>query len=64
MTWKFKKNMDVISTSDFWYDLTEGYIEPENILSDKKQIQEVEDAIDLLENFRDTMLTQERMEYN
>lgn len=51
---ELKKNVK-IETDDFWYDLFEGgYIDPEEILADKKDVEKVLEAIDILDDFRDS----------
>ena len=56
MKWKFKKNAPPQGTSDNdWYCLCEGYIKPEEILRDEKQIKELKEAIKLVESFLDTI---------
>jgi len=41
-----------VSTSDFWYDLTQGgYIKPEELLEDPKDIKSVKKAIKILREF-------------
>lgn len=53
---KIKKNLD-ISTDDFWYDLIDGgYLHPEEILEDSKDVKRVFDAIATLELFRDSCI--------
>lgn len=50
---KFKKEIEQIYTSDFWYDLTDGgYIKPELLLEDE-DAKKVQEAIDLLMEFKD-----------
>jgi hypothetical protein len=40
------------SCSDgFWYGLTNGYIEPKDILADAEDIQKIKEALVLLEKF-------------
>ena len=49
---KIKKGLN-ISTSDFWYDLTDGgYLNPDEICSDKKDAQKVQDAIKIIKEFQ------------
>ena len=52
--WKFKKDVEPQGSSDgFWYDLTNGgYINPADLLADKKQLKEVLEAIALLKSFK------------
>lgn len=53
MDWVFKKDVPEQGSSDgFWYDITiGGYINPEEILDDEKQVQQVKEAIALLQDF-------------
>ena len=41
------------STDDFWYDLCEGYLNPEEILEDDEDIVAVMEALSVLKEFRD-----------
>lgn len=41
---KFKESATIV-TDDFWYDLLEGYINPEELLQDQKDIVRVHRAI-------------------
>lgn len=51
---EIKKGL-TISSSDFWYDLTDGgYIKPEEILVKKSDIDKVNDAIDVLKDFENS----------
>lgn len=60
---KYKKDMNkyqegiveegVGTSNGFWYDLTDGgYIKPEEILTDENRVKELNDAIQLLEDWR------------
>ncbi len=50
---KIKNNLD-IAIDDFWYDLFEGgYIKPEDILQDQKDVENVKLAIKTLASFKD-----------
>ena len=50
---KIKENCEA-STDDFWYDLTDGgYLDPEEILEDEKDIEAVKKAISVLREFKD-----------
>lgn len=56
--WKLKENItldDICNINDddgFWYDITDGgYIDPEDILADKKQIEKLKEAIKLVRSF-------------
>jgi hypothetical protein len=43
------------STSDFWYDLTDGgYLKPEKICADKADAQRVKDAIVVVREFQES----------
>jgi hypothetical protein len=48
---KIKEGIEV-SISEFWYDLTDGgYLKPEEILEDPKDIKRVQAAIDTIREF-------------
>ena len=52
---KLKKDATLI-TDDFWYDLFDGgYIKPEKLLEDQVDIDSVEEAINILEDFRESL---------
>ncbi|HUS50611.1 MAG TPA: hypothetical protein VMZ91_10630 [Candidatus Paceibacterota bacterium] len=52
---KLKKDATLI-TDDFWYDLFDGgYIKPEKLLEDQVDIDSVEEAISILEDFRESL---------
>lgn len=55
MKFKFKKDAEVIETTDdFMYMLFGGgYIHPEEYLEDEEQIKELNNAISLIIDFRD-----------
>ena len=57
MIWQFKKDAEPQGGSDgFWYDLTTGgYIKPELLLIDKKQLDELSKAIQLVRSFEAAM---------
>jgi len=61
MEWKFKKNAEPQGSSDgFWYDLTKGgYIKPEEVLSDTKQLKQLQEAIDLVMSFEESLEAEE-----
>jgi hypothetical protein len=50
---KFKKGAkQEIGSEDIWYALTEGgYLNPADVISDKKQLEELEAAIALVQAF-------------
>jgi hypothetical protein len=51
---KIKKNCKA-STSDFWYDLTDGgYLKPDKICADKDDAQLVKDAIAIVKEFEES----------
>ena len=48
---KIRKNLD-ISTSDFWYDLTDGgYLDPHEICENEEDAKKVLDAISIIKDF-------------
>jgi hypothetical protein len=48
---KIKKDC-VVSTDDFWYDLTDGgYLDPDEICADEKDAKRVKDAIKIIQEF-------------
>ena len=52
---KLKKDA-TLTTDDFWYDLFDGgYIKPEKLLEDQVDINSVEEAISILEDFRESL---------
>lgn len=59
---KWKKDAEII-TSDFWYDLTGGYIKPTELLEDEKEIKLVIDAIKVLEEFKRSAEDEEILQY-
>lgn len=51
---KIKKGLE-ISTGDFWYDLTDGgYLNPNEICLNKKDAEKVEEAIEIIKDFKDS----------
>ncbi len=61
INWEFKKDAQPQGSSDgFWYDITDGgYINAEEVLRDQKQIDMVNNAIDLLCDFKNSMEKEE-----
>jgi len=57
MNWKFKKDAEKQGSSDgFWYDITHGgYIKPEEVLADKKQLEQLEEALELVLSFENAL---------
>jgi len=61
--WKFKTNIDPISTSEFWYDVFEGgYIKPSKLMDHGDE--EIEAAIELLRDWRNRLENDDMIEYN
>ena len=50
---RIKPNCEA-STDDFWYDLCEGYLNPEEILEDQEDVLRVQEAIATLKEFQDS----------
>lgn len=50
---KIKKDSDA-STDDFWYDLVEGYLKPEELCEDLEDLKKINAAVVLLTNFQDS----------
>ena len=49
---KIKKNCKA-SSSDFWYDLTDGgYLDPSKICADKKDAERVKEAVKIVKDFQ------------
>jgi|GEM_PF-2745769 hypothetical protein len=47
------------TTSDFWYDLTDGgYLKPDEILENKEDINRVIDAIAIIRDFEQSCVEQ------
>ena len=42
------------STSEFWYDVTNGYLKPEEILEDENDINKVYEAIAIITDFEES----------
>ena len=57
MDWKFKKNAKAQGSSDgFWYDITlGGYINLEEVLSDKEQINKLNKALEIVKSFEEAL---------
>lgn len=54
--------LEVVSTSDFWYDLTDGgYIEPEEYLTEEAA-KKVREAIEIIEEYRSLLEYNELLE--
>lgn len=52
-SFKFKKNAkQIIGTEDVWYALTDGgQLNPEEVIADKKQLEQLQAAIALVQEF-------------
>lgn len=56
MKWRFKQDAEPQGNSDnFWYQLCNGYIKPEELLADKEQIKKLKKAKELIEDFEQTI---------
>jgi hypothetical protein len=52
MDFKFKEDAEVVSSSELYYDLFDrGYISPTKFLADQAQIDLVNEAISVVEDF-------------
>lgn len=61
---EFVKKAKIV-TDDFWYDLFDGgYIKPEKLLKNQKDIDEVKNAIEILTDFRDSAEDSDIIEYS
>lgn len=55
--WKLKEGItldDICNIEEddgLWYDINNGYIEPEDILDDEEQIKKLKEAIETLQSF-------------
>jgi hypothetical protein len=53
MLMNFKENLEMY-TDDFWYDVFDGgYISPEKLLEDSEEISRINNAIEILKEFRE-----------
>ena len=53
---KVKANAEAYCTSEFMYDLVDGgYVEPEKFLENDNDVQAVEDALEVIREFRRTL---------
>ncbi len=54
--WKFKKDAKPQGSSDgFWYDLNNGYVNPEGVLDDPVQLAAVQSSISTLADFEEAL---------
>lgn len=58
MKWKLKDNIEPQGSSEgFWYDITlGGYITPEKILADDKQLEKLHEALNIVESFEKALI--------
>ena len=55
MNWKFKEDAVPQCSSEFWYDMTDGgYIKPASLLADEDQLKALNDAVGLIQSFRES----------
>ena len=55
--WKFKEYAKPQGSSDgFWYDIDNGYIEPEKVLVDKEQLKQLEEALEIVMSFERALI--------
>jgi hypothetical protein len=50
---KIKEGCDV-STSEFWYDLCNGYIKPEELLENSEDVKRVQAAVETIREFENS----------
>jgi hypothetical protein len=55
MNWNFKKDAEPVVTGDYWYDLTNGYLDLQQLLVNEDQIKKLQDAIKTIESFEKAM---------
>ena len=54
---KVKKDCGA-SSSEYWYDLQEGYLDPDKICSNKKDAAKIKEAIETINDFLDSCIDQ------
>lgn len=63
MTMKFKADAEQTATSDFWYDLFEGgYLKPEKFIEDPEEVERLENARQLLMEYKRELMDSELVE--
>ena len=63
MAMKFKADIKATATSDFWYDLFEGgYLKPERFLADPEEAKRLEEARQLLMEYKRELMDSELVE--
>ena len=63
MKFNFKNLEQPISCSDFWCDLKEGYIKPEDLLENEEQIKKIKEALRILRDFEDETIAEDKIIY-
>jgi hypothetical protein len=54
---KFKEDMEVVPSSEPYYDFfLGGYLEPENFLENEEDIEKVNEARNLIQEYLDTVI--------
>ena len=48
---RFKEDADPVASSDLYYDLFNGYIDPTQLLKDPEDMKKVVDAVGIVETF-------------
>lgn len=63
MSMKFKADAEATATCDFWYDLFEGgYLRPEKFLADPEEAKRLEEARQLLMEYKRELMDSELVE--
>ena len=63
MGWKFQEDADIQYCSDgFWNGLDDGSIDPETVLDDPEQIEQLQEAIDLVKSFEEALRDEDLIE--
>jgi len=56
--WKMLNLCHEISSDDFWNKITSYYIIPDNLLKEEADIKRVNDAIEIIKEFEDSLMSQ------
>lgn len=51
---KIKEGLDICSMNGFWYDLVEGYLNPDEICRNKKDAIKIKKAIAIIQDFENS----------
>ena len=63
MTMKFKADAEQTATSDFWYALFDGgYVKPEMFIEDQEEVERLENARQLLMEYKRELMDSELVE--